>query len=155
MNSSNQSNLFPTGTVMVAYKGEPIGGTAGMPQCKIEALINEKRYFRTQQLTAKLSVTNSIIMEFEAINPSHEGEHFNLYVDFHEEFGREPGELNFVPLDPENLSCHFPMALLKKREPVDSNNALIRWEFEILSDDEGVFMAKLKTTNQAGNCKKS
>ena len=79
MNSSNQPNLFPSGTVMVAYKGVPLGGTTGMPQCEIKALVNEKRYFRTQELAARLSVTNSISMEFEALDPSHNDEPFNLY----------------------------------------------------------------------------
>jgi hypothetical protein len=152
MNSSSQSNLFPAETVIVAYKGELIGGTAGMPQCKVEALVNEKRYFRTQGLSAKITVTNLIIMEFEALDPSRGEKPFNLYADFYEEFGKGPGELCFVPLDPEGLSRSFPLALLKNRNAVKEDSCRVHWEFEILPGDDGVFMTKLKTKNQAGNC---
>lgn len=155
MNSSNQSNLFPSGTVMVAYKGVPLGGTTGMPQCEIKALVNEKRYFRTRELAARLSVTNSISMEFEVLDPSHADKPFNLYADLYDEFGREPGELSFIPLNPEGLSCYFPLALLSDREAVKNDSCRIRWKFKILFDNEGIFMAKLKTTNQVGNCENS
>ncbi len=146
MNSNNVSKLFPSGTVIVAYKGITLGGAEMMPQWKIEPIINENRYFRPSNgLLAKLAVNNSIIMEFEVINPQHLNESYDLYSS--DNFDNTPGGLTFVPLDPEKeVAYYFPLAELKHKAEVKNNNR-IRWKFEILFDNNGVFMEELKTNN--------
>ncbi|MDD5729003.1 MAG: hypothetical protein PHV59_10605 [Victivallales bacterium] len=151
MNSSNQSPLFPAGTLMVAYKGEALGGAWEMPQWRIEAVIAEKRYFRSPDIEAEVAVTNSINMEFEALNPDCSGGTVNIYRNPDTNFGNEPGELMFLPLDPENrLAFYFPRAVLKGRKAI-KGGSFVHWKFEILLDGDGVFMSKLKTEKQIEN----
>ena len=46
MNSEKISKLFPSGTVIVAYKGKNIGGAKVMPRWKVEPIISETRHLR-------------------------------------------------------------------------------------------------------------
>lgn len=146
MNSINVAELFPNGTVIVAYKGKSLGGAGAMPQWKIEPMINENRYLRSRGgLLAKLAVSNSIILEFEAVDPETLQKPGYLYAK--SDFDSSPGELSFVPLDPERqVAYYFPMAALKDKAEIKENNS-VRWKFEILSDNNGVFMEEFKTGN--------
>lgn len=140
MNSREVLKLFPTGTVIVAYKGESIGGAKMMPQWKIEALISETSHFRPQNgILADLRVENSISMEFEAVNPQQ--------LDSPYEFDSSAGELSFIPLDSEKkVAYYFPVAELKA-EPEIKKSCKVLWKFQILCDDNGVFMKKIKAND--------
>jgi hypothetical protein len=144
MNSINVAELFSNGTVIVAYKGKSLGGAGAMPQWKIEPMINENRYLRSRNgLLAKLAVSNSITLEFEAVNPEALNKSENLYSE--NDFDPSPGELSFVPLDPEKqVAYYFPKAELKDKAEIKGKNS-IRWKFEIFSDNSGVFMEEFKT----------
>ena len=137
MNSREVSKLFPTGTVIVAYKGKSIGGAKMIPRWKIEALVSETSHLRPQDgILADLRVENSISLEFEAVNPQQ--------LDSSHEFDNLAGELSFIPLDPEKKVAYcFPVAELKA-EPEIKNNCKGFWKFQILCDDNGVFMKKIK-----------
>ncbi len=137
MNSEKISKLFPSGTVIVAYKGKSIGGAKVMPQWKIEPLISETHHLRPENgILADLRVDNSISMEFEAVNPQP--------LDMPCEYDDLPGELTFVPLDPdEKIIYCFPAAELKA-EPKVKKNSNMFWKFEILPDKSGVFMKKIE-----------
>lgn len=140
MNSGKISKLFPSGTVIVAYKGKTIGGAKVMPRWKIEPLISETRHLRPENgIMADLRVDNSISMEFEAVNPQQS--------DTPCKFDDLPGELTFVPLDPdEKVAYCFPAAELKA-EPEIIKNFNVLWKFEILSDSSGTFMRKIKANS--------
>jgi len=50
-------------------------------------------------------------------------------------------------LDPENKVAHyFPLAELKNKSEIKKRHS-VRWNFEILCDDNGVFMQKIKANN--------
>jgi len=138
MNSINVSKLFPAGTVIVAYKGESLGGAKFMPHWKVEPLISENRYLRPEGgVFADLSVENSIILEFDAVDPQS--------LDSPHDFDDSFGELTFLPLDSEkNVAYYFPLAKLKENPKVKDNSE-INWKFEIFCNDDGVFMQKIKT----------
>jgi hypothetical protein len=145
MNSKKVSELFPSGTVIVAYKGKTLGGTGNMPQWQIEPVINENRFFRPSEgVLAKVAISNSISLEFEALNPEHLTK--TESTGFQSDFDPSPGELTFVPLDPENqVAYYFPKAELKCKSNKKESKT-IRWKFEILFDNNGVFMEKFKTS---------
>ena len=146
MNSVEVSKLFPTGTVIVAYKGKTLGGAKFMPQWKIYPVINESHYLKSSdRILTKSRIENSINLEFEAVDPkclNDSGDLYSLY-----DFDDSPDSLSFVPLDPENkVAHHFPLAKLKgKRELKEKYK--IRWSFEIICDDNGVFMQKIKANS--------
>ena len=144
MNSNKLSNVFPSGTIIVAYKGKTLGGTADVPHWVIEPILNEKRYYRSKDgLLSTLTVNNSISLEFEAVNPQQLAPENNLYST--EEVDSSPGELTFLPLDPEKeVAYFFPSAELKTKEELPDKKSVI-WKFEILSDNNGIFMEKFKT----------
>lgn len=144
MNSSKVAELFPNGTVIVAYKGKSLGGAGAMPRWKIEPMINENRYLRSRNgLLAKLAVSNSITMEFEAVDPETLHKPGDLYAE--NDFDPSPGGLSFVPLDPERrITYYFPRAELKDKAEIKGKNS-VRWKFEIFSDHNGVFMEEFKT----------
>ncbi len=137
MNSIEVSSLFPSGTVVVAYKGKTLGGAKVMPQWEIEPLIDESQYFRSaDEILADLRVKNSISLEFDAVDPQNI---IKLY-----DFDDSPGLLSFVPLDPERkVAYHFHSAELKDK-PEINERPKVHWRFEILCDDNGVFMQKIK-----------
>lgn len=140
MNSEKISKQFPPGTVIVAYKGKNIGGAKAMPRWKVEPLICETRHLRAENgIMADLKVDNSITLEFEAVNPEQ--------TDAPCKFDDLPGELVFVPLDPDKKEAYcFPAAELKA-EPEIKKNFSVLWKFEILSDCRGTFMKKIKVNS--------
>jgi len=140
MSSEKISKLFPSGTVIVAYKGKSIGGAKVMPQWKVEPMISETRHFRPENgILADLKVENSISMEFEAADP----QQLNTPC----KFDNLPGELTFVPLDPgEKVVYCFPAAELKA-EPEIKKNFNVLWKFEIFPDNSGTFMRKIKANS--------
>lgn len=136
MNSEKISKLFPSGTVIVAYKGKNIGGAKVMPRWKVEPIISETRHLRPENgILADLRVENSISMEFEAANPQQ--------LDESGKFDDLPGELVFVPLDPEEkVAYSFPAAELKAKSEIKKDFNVL-WKFEILPDSRGIFMKKI------------
>ncbi len=143
MNSIETSKLFPPGTVVVAYKGKTLGGAKVMPQWEIEPLIDESHYFRSPNgILAELRVENSISLEFEAVDPQNIIKLYDLYSLY--DFDDSPGPLSFVPLDPgKKTAYYFHSAELKDKPEVKENHE-VRWKFEILCDNNGVFMQKIK-----------
>ena len=137
MNSKEVSKLFPAGTVIVAYKGKSIGGAKMMPRWKLEALVSETSHFRSQNgILADLRVENSISLEFETVNPQQ--------LDSPYEFDNSTGELRFIPLDPEKeVAYYFPVAELKAEPEIRKKDKFF-WKFQILCDDNGIFMKKIK-----------
>lgn len=146
MNSIEVSKMFPSGTVIVAYKGKTLGGAKVMPQWEIEPVIDESQYFKSSDgILAELKVENSISLEFEAVDAQHLAESANL--DSLYNFDDLPGELTFVPLDPENKVAHyFPLAELKDKSKIKDNHN-VRWKFKILCDDNVIFMQKIKANS--------
>ncbi|MDD5697093.1 MAG: hypothetical protein PHH77_00600 [Victivallaceae bacterium] len=146
MDSSTVSKLFASETIIVGYKGKTLGGTGAMPQWEIEPVINENRYFRPNDgVLAKLTVSSSISLEFEALNPQHPDKSGVLYFPY--DFDNTPGELTFLPLNPGNRTAYyFPLAELKNRPEMIRDNR-VRWKFEIFSDANGVFMEKVLANN--------
>ena len=137
MNTNKISKLFPPGTVIAAYKGKSIGGAKTMPQWKVEALISETQHLSQKNgILADLRVENSISMEFEAVNPQ--------MLDMPYEFDDSPGELTFIPLDPEKTVAYYFPAVELKAEPEIKKNLNVLWKFEILCDVNGTFMKKIK-----------
>ena len=143
MNSIEVAKLFPTGTVIVAYKGKMLGGVKVMPQWEIKPLIKKSSHFRkVDGVWDYLTLENSISLEFTAINPEN--------LDFSHDFDDLPGALKFVPLDPENkVAYYFPLVRLKAAPEVKTVNN-INWSFEILCDDNDVFVQKIKANGQEG-----
>lgn len=140
MNSIEVSKLFPTGTVIVAYKGKSLGGAKVMPQWEIEALISENSNLQsTDGVLAELKVENSISLEFDVFDPQ--------CLDSSHDFDDLAGELTFLPLDPENkVAYYFPMAeLQEKSELKDKHNFYCK--FRILCDDNDVFVQKIKANS--------
>ncbi|MCK4981450.1 MAG: hypothetical protein KAS17_00930 [Victivallaceae bacterium] len=146
MNAIEVSKMFPAGTVIAAYKGKILGGAKVMPQWEIKPLIDESQYFRSpDEILAELRLENSISLEFEVVDPQHLDESGNL--DSAHDFDDSPGELTFVPLDPENKVAHyFPLVKLKEKSE-SGEKRCVRWKFEILCDDNSVFMQKIKANN--------
>ena len=146
MKAIEVSKMFPLGTVIVAYKGKTLGGVKVMPHWEIEPVIDESQYFKSLDgILAELRVENLISLEFEAVDTQHLGESSDL--DSIYDFDDSPGELTFVPLDPENKSSHyFPLTKLKDKSKIKNIHS-IRWKFEILCDDNGVLMQKIKANN--------
>ena len=144
MNSIEVSKMFPAGTVIVAYKGKTLGGAKIMPQWETKPLIDESQYFRSPDgILSELKVENSISLEFEAVDTKRLAESGNL--DLLYDFDDSPGALTFIPLDPENKIAHyFPLAKNKAKKKEKHS---VLWKFEILCDDDGVFMQKIKTNN--------
>lgn len=140
MNSIEVSKLFPSGTVIVAYKGKSIGGAKVMPQWEIEALISENSNLRSSGgVLAELKVENSIILEFDAFDPQ--------CLDSPHYFDDLPGELTFLPLDPENkVAYYFPLAELKEKSELQAKHNF-NWKFKILCDDNDVFVQKIKANS--------
>jgi len=143
MNSIEVSMLFPTGTVIAAYKGKMIGGVKVMPQWEIKPLIIENRHLSLfDGVLAHLALKNSISLEFTSLIPQN--------LDSPHYFDDSPGALNFVPLNPENkVAYYFPLARLKVTPEVKAGNN-IRWCFEILCDRNDVFVQKIKVNSQQG-----
>ena len=139
MNSIEVSKLFPSGTVIIAYKGKSIGGAKSMPQWKIEALINENNHLKySDEILAELSVENSITIELDAVNPD---------VDSVYDFEDAPGMLTFLPLDFEDkVACCFPLTVLKEKSELQDNQS-INWKFQILCDNNDIFMQKVKANS--------
>ena len=140
MNSIEVSKLFPAGTVIVAYKGKMLGGVKSMPQWEIEQLVKENSYLKaTDGVIADLKVANAISLEFEALNPEN--------LDSPHNFDDSPGNLTFVPLDPENkIAYYFPLAKLKDAPELKDNKG-INWNFEIICDENGIFAQKIKAND--------
>lgn len=143
MNSIEVAKLFPAGTVIAAYKGRTLGGVKVMPRWKLEALIDKSQYLRrTDGVLAELRVDNSISLEFEAVDPQQLDK-----SDSPDDFDDLPGELTFVPLDPENKVAHyFPLAELKDKAKIEKKHS-VRWKFEILCDNNAMFMQKIKANS--------
>jgi len=143
MNSIEKSMLFPSGTVIAAYKGKMLGGVTVMPQWEIKPLVIKSSHLSSfDGALAHLTLGNSISLEFIALNPES--------LDSPHDFNDSPGVLKFVPLDPENkVACYFPLARLKATPEIKADNN-ISWCFEILCDGNDVFMQKRKANNQKG-----
>ena len=108
MNLNKVSKLFPSGTVIVAYKGKSLGGTSFIPKWENE----------------------SQILEFEAVNPQDLIE--SNCLDSQYNFDGSPGELTFISLDSrDRLAYYLPMAELKNKKRIKKNNS-INWKFKIL-----------------------